>query len=196
MSSDLDTLFEHREKVKKPGWRKALPWVAGALIVAAALAFTIVKFSNTAKTTPEVFGGTVKDVSKNPKNIKLTPGATKVAREFIRTAVAHKDLARAYEISGPGIRQGQTKQQFLTGNIAVVPYPVEDLDFAPMKIDYSYPAEAMIEVALLPKKGAKVKSQIFFMDLKKLKNGKWVVDSWVPRAAPLVPSGSSGAGNS
>jgi hypothetical protein len=80
-----------------------------------------------------------------------------------------------------------------TGNIAVIPYPVSEIKYAPMKIDFSYPNEAQIEVAMLPKAGAKVKAQLFIMDLVR-RDGKWLVNSWVPSSSPPVPSGSDNGG--
>jgi hypothetical protein len=56
-----------------------------------------------------------------------------------------------------------------------------------MKIDYSYPKQALIEVALLPKTNAHLKSALFIMELDKI-HGKWVVNSWVPRGTPVIPS--------
>lgn len=130
-------------------------------------------------------------VAKTPKSVKLDPAAKKVAQEFILTAVARKNLQRAYRLAGPQIRQGQTLKQWMTGDIAVIPYPVSDLQFAPMKIDYSYPKQAMIEVAMLPKKGSKVKGALFAMELDKI-GKRWYVNSWVPASKPPVPCGGSG----
>ena len=52
----------------------------------------------------------------------------------------------------------------------------------------------MISLALYLKARG-VRPQLFYVDLKKLK-GKWVVDGWVPRSSPVVPSGSTGNGGS
>lgn len=185
----VDRIFEQRDPVKKPGWRKALPWIVGVAIIATGLALVFVFFRNTghSSATPLNPNQPAMDVSKVPKTVKLEPEATKVARLFIKTAVARKDLAKAYRISGPQIVQGQSLKSWMTGNIAVPPYPVTDVDFAPMKIDYSYPKTALIEVALLPKAKSKVKAAMFMMELDKI-DGKWVVNSWVPRAVPFVHS--------
>ena len=45
-------------------------------------------------------------------------------------------------------------------------------------------------MALLPKDAAKVKPQIFYIGLKKVGKGRsrWLVNYWVPRAAPAVPT--------
>jgi hypothetical protein len=192
-----DTIFEHREPIRKPGWRKALPWVLVVLVVGAVIAIVAIKYSNTGHSTATpLTNKPAVDDSKVPATVKLTPGATKVARRFIESAVARKNLADSYSLVTEQIRQGQSLKSWKTGNIAVVPYPVVDVKYAPMKIDFSYPTEAQIEVALLPKTGTKVKGQLFIMDIVK-RDGKWLVNSWVPRSSPPVPNGSSnnGAGN-
>ena len=192
MSADIETIF-HPEIRHRPGWQKALPWVVAVVVVGGAIAGGII-WSNTGKSTATPFTNQpVKDVSKVPPSVKLTPGATRVARKFIETAVARKNLSQAYNLVTEQIRQGQSLASWKTGNIAVVPYPVDAIQYAPMKIDFSYPKEAQIEVALLPKKGSKVRSQLFLMDLVK-RDGKWLVNSWVPRSSPAVPNGSSNNG--
>ena len=81
-----------------------------------------------------------------------------------------------------------TRQEWLTGNIPVVYYPAKAIETATFKVDESYPDEAILEVALLPKESAKVKPQIFFIGLKKdgaaARGGS---NYWVPRAAPAGP---------
>ncbi len=189
-----DSLFEHREPIRKPGWRKALPWVLVVLVVGGVIAIVAVKYSNTGTSTATpLTNKPAVDVSKIPPTVKLPPGATRVARNFIESAVARKNLASAYSIVTQEIKQGQSLKSWKTGNIAVVPFPVVDVKYAPMKIDFSYPHEAQIEVALLPKAGTKVHGQLFIMDLVK-RDGKWLVNSWVPRSSPAVPNGSSNNG--
>ena len=194
MSADVD-IFQRRERVKKPGWRKALPWVLGVAVLAAVIGVLVWKYSDTG-TSLETPLSTVAadDRSQVPKTAKLDPAAKRVARQFIETAVARKNLRAAYPLAGPMIRQDQTLKEWMTGNIAVIPYPVDAVEFAPMKIDYSYPREAQIQVALLPKDGANVKSQLFIATLIKNKQGQWQVNSWVPRSSPMIPSGSENNG--
>jgi hypothetical protein len=188
-----DTIFDH-QPIHKPGWRKALPWVLVVLVVGGVIAIVAVKYSNTGHSTATpLTNKPADDVSKVPPTVKLPPGATRVARRFIESAVARKNLSDSYSIVTDEIKQGQSLKSWKTGNIAVVPYPVVDVKYAPMKIDFSYPAEAQIEVALLPKAGTKVKGQLFIMDIVK-RDGKWLVNSWVPRSSPPVPNGSSNNG--
>lgn len=189
-----DTAFEHRERVRKPGWRKALPWVLVVLVVGAVIAVVGIKYSNTGTSSATPLTNIpATDVSKVPKTVKLPAGATTVARRFIQTAVARKNLGAAYSMVTQQILQGQSLKSWKSGNIAVIPYPVSEIKYAPMKIDFSYPKEAQIEVAMLPKAGAKVKAQLFIMDLVR-RDGKWLVNSWVPSSSPPVPSGSDNGG--
>lgn len=189
-----ESVFEHRQPVRKPGWRKALPWVVGVIAVGVIVGFLGYRYSNTGKSTATpLINKPAQDVSKVPQTVKLTPDATAVARRFIETAVARKNLPLAYRLVTNQIRQGQTLKQWNTGNIAVVPYPVDAVQYAPMKIDYSYPREALVEIALLPKQGTNIKGQLFAMDLVK-RNGKWLVNGWYPRSTPPVPNGSSNNG--
>jgi hypothetical protein len=189
-----ESVFEHRQPVRKPGWRKALPWILGVVAVGAIVGVLGYRYSNTGKSTATpLINKPAQDVSKIPKTVKLTPGATTVARQFIETAVARKNLPEAYRLVTNEIRQGQTLKQWNTGNIAVIPYPVDAVQYAPMKIDYSYPNEALVEIALLPKQGASIKGQLFAMDLVK-QDGKWLVNGWYPRSSPPVPNGSDNSG--
>ena len=119
--------------------------------------------------------------------MKLDPTAEKVARRFIQTAVARKHLREAYKLAGPQLVQGQSLKGWISGNIAVIPFPMNAVSLAPMKVDYSYKDEALIEVALLTKPKSGVKSQLFTMQLNRI-GGKWVVNSWVPRSVPFVHS--------
>ncbi|HET7046199.1 MAG TPA: hypothetical protein VFI37_15230 [Gaiellaceae bacterium] len=181
--------------LQSPRFQRRVFVLALVVLVAGVVAFVVTRLGDEnakrdvgAVTAPS---GPVKDVSKVPKTVKLQPAAQQVAKLFIQTAVARKDLKKAYPLAGPAIRQGQSLKSWLTGDIAVVPYPIQDLDIAPMKVDFSYANEAMIQVALLPKKGAKVKAQLFSMTLERIGKPKhWVVNAWVPRSEPPVPCGA------
>jgi hypothetical protein len=192
MSDEPDSIF-HPEIQRKPGWQKALPWIIAVVLVGGAIAAGII-WSNTGKSTATpLTNQPAVDVSKVPATVKLAPGAQTVARRFIETAVARKNLPEAYSLVTEQIKQGQSLKSWNTGNIAVIPYPVYAVKYAPMKIDFSYPKEAQIQVALLPKTGSGAKAQLFIMDLVK-RSGKWLVNSWVPRSSPMVPNGSSNNG--
>ena len=172
--------------------RRLAPWAAGLLLLAG-IAAAIVAFAPNKNPAPENLSQAPSKTppsATSPKTVPLSKDTTAVARTFLKTAVARNDLAAAWKISGPGIRAGLTHRQWMTGAIPVVPYPLKSIAVARFKIDWSYANQAGLEVALLPKGGATIKPQVFFILLKKVgPTGKkhWLVDTWVPRSTPLVP---------
>src|SRR6266567_4371097 len=97
----------------RPRWQRWLPWFAGLGLLAGVVVALVVLVPSTSG---------INDPSKTqhptivPKTAPLAREARLVAGRFILTAVARANLAEAWEISGPPIRQGMTKRQFLTGS--------------------------------------------------------------------------------
>ena len=128
----------------------------------------------------------------------VPPEVKTIAQKFIKTAVARKNLESAYTIVGPSIKQGMTLAEWKTGDIAVIPFPVDQLAYAPFKVDYAHPNDVLMEVALLTNEGSKIKGQTFFIGIKKFGKGdkaRWLVDNWVPRSSAPVPDGTFRGGS-
>lgn len=174
-----------------------LPWLAGAVLIVGVAASLVVFLGgwNTAKPLPPPGPSTPIQRPVKETTVPLGREARLVAGRFILTAVARRNLAESYDLVGPQLKQGMTRAEWETGSIPVVPYPVNLVEVAPMKVDYSYRDHALVEVALLPKDGAKengvaVKPQLFYLELQAYGNGKarhWLVTGWVPRASPRIP---------
>jgi hypothetical protein len=169
---------------------RALPWLGGLVLVAGLVAFgTVYLFGSDdpVEVAPPVETATSEPTAPGERqNVVLDPKAREAAGRFILTAVTRQDLAASYALAHPELKAGYTLEEWKTGNIPVQYYPADAIDTATFKIDESYANEAVLEVALLPKKNATVKPQIFYIGLKKL-NGKWLVYYWAPRAAIPVP---------
>jgi len=182
-----------------PLWRRALPWVGAALLLAGAIAALAVFVGNTASNPKETFSNEpAVDVTKPEKSITVPPEVKTIAQKFIKTAVARKNLESAYTIVGPSIKQGMTLSEWKTGDIAVIPFPVDQLAYAPFKVDYAHPNDVLMEVALLTNEGSKIKGQTFFIGIKKFGTGdkaRWLVDNWVPRSSAPVPDGTFRGGS-
>jgi len=161
-----------------------LPWISGLVLVAGICAFLIFRVIGTNTATPSgvsrVGAGPVRHTAA-PPTVKVDRAARVVAGQFILTAVARKHLDKAWTLIDSNMKRdcGCTKKDWMTGNINVVPFPAEDISFAPFKTDWSYPREVALEVALLTKSKS-IKSQIFFIQLKKF-GDRWLVDRWAPR---------------
>jgi hypothetical protein len=172
------------------------PWLAGLLLAAGAVALVQRASPEPKSVTPPPAQRPASKPSVPDKNKKvpLDPAVRKIAGRFILTAVRRQHLDEAWKIAGPDIRQGLTYKQWLTGNIAVIPYTAP-IGFAPLHVVYSHPREALLEVVLIPKRATSARAQDFFLGLIKIRrNGRdqWVVNYWVPRAAPAVPLSPSG----
>ena len=173
---------------------KWLPRAAVLLLLVGVIAFVVVKWGNTAKSINT--GVTNKPASlpkPEPPTTKVTPEVRRVAAQFIHTAVARKNLAQAWKISGGTLKEGTTYRQWLSGNIAVVPYPAGKN--AGMQVSYSYPNQVELIFALLPRKGVHIKPQYFMMDLTRVgKAGQkhWLVTYWAPRSPPQIPASPGG----
>jgi hypothetical protein len=179
------------KSARAPWYRSRRALISGGVLVGVALAVTAVfVFGPNKDAAPEVFTNEPAQVPKPQVKAPFDPVARQVAVRFVQTAVARKNLDEAWDLAGPTVRGGLTRKEWLTGNIPVVPYPLDLLEVAPFKVDASYRDSALIEIALLPKKNAGIRSQIFFMELKKVGKGakaRWVVDNWVPRASAVTP---------
>ena len=169
---------------------KWLPWLAALVLAAGVITFVAVKWTNTAKSIDT--GATNKPAvlpKPEPPTTKLSPGVRRVASRFIATAVARKNLAEAWKISGGILKDGTTYKQWLAGDIAVVPYPASP--DAGMQVSYSHRNEVELIFALQPRKGVKIKPQYFLMDLTRVGNvghKRRLVTYWAPKSPPQIPA--------
>jgi hypothetical protein len=179
-----------RDAWASPRRQRHLLWLGSLVLAVGIVGVMLMFFRNTAEVVPERISTEPAALPENPgKRVALSSDARKVAGQFILTAVGRDNLAASWSIVHPTLKQGLSRKEWLTGNIPVQYYPVNTLEVAPMHIEESYARSAMLQVALLPKKGANIKPQVFFLGLKKVGNGKnarWLVDYWAPYAPPGV----------
>ena len=171
--------------------RRSLSLLSGLILVAGVVAFAVAWIGDTGTSQETPLSNEPAQLFTPRKQVPLDVAARRVAGRFILTAVARENLGESYDLVHPELRQGMTKKEWLTGNIPVVYYPAKEIETARFKVDESYPDEAILEVALLPKDAKKVKPQVFYIGLRKAGKGtaaRWMVNYWVPRAAPQIPT--------
>lgn len=166
-------------------FRRRLLW-AGLSVVAVGVATAVsIVFWNTGPLRTERFSGGTAQIYTAPASAKLTPEEQReivqIAKRFVATAVTRDDPASAFELAGPSLRNGTTKAGWATGEIPVVPFPV---DSARWRVDYSVEGEVGLEVYAWPKPDAGLRPTLFLMSLVAVGRGDerhWLVDAWVPR---------------
>ncbi len=92
---------------KTPFWQRALPWAAAILLLAGIVVAIQAWAFHPAKKAQVFTKAPVKDVSGVPKSVKLDPAVKTLARDFILSAVARKNLRHAYTLVGPELKGGR-----------------------------------------------------------------------------------------
>jgi hypothetical protein len=144
-------------------------------------------------------GGPVKIAAppkKVPLKVRERAAALAVASRFIDTAVARKNVDRAWGLVTPTLRAGYTRKQWDTANLpGIPPFPVAE---ARWRLQFSDEKGIGFTMALFPTKASHQQAQVFMIGLHKVGAGKhrhWLVDNWqaAPTTASQVMSGGAGS---
>lgn len=179
---------------RKPFWRRERFWrvtlpvaaVAAAIVAGVLVYNAYVGSSGMPNSAPSVIPP---PPAKNPPTVKLDRRIMPLVQTWLHTAVARRDLRQAYALAGPQVKQGMSLKEWLSGNIAVVPFDVDRRTSAKLlKVSYSYANRAQLQVFLAtPGRSVKNSPHTFFVDLIK-RHGTWLVNGWVPRWTPPIPT--------
>ena len=138
-----------------PRRRRRVVFGAVVVVVAAPLAYLGVHFSSPGS-AGNATGPYVKDsFYRKPKHVPFTADERRAVRstlrDFIRTAVARRDVVESWKLAGPVLREGLTRRKWATGAIPVQPYPVANHgQGAWSTVQYSYRNKVGLEVLLFP----------------------------------------------
>lgn len=149
--------------------RKRRTLIGAALVIGLGI-FLIVVFDRQDVHNPAA------DVSRGPT------AARSVARLFLETAVARKNLATGYAITGPWLK-GISRAQWINGDNPVPYYPASNLKTAPLTVSSSRKNAVMFEIGplVVPKrtKFGGLRSLSFRLEVDRVK-GKWLVNYFMP----------------
>jgi hypothetical protein len=166
-------------------FRRRLLWTGLTLTALGTCALVAVLFWNTGPLQEETFSGGVAQTYVKPKAVRLDASErakiVAIAKRFVASAVTRDDPGSAFELAGPSMRTGTTRASWESGNIPVVPFPVDE---ARWRVDYSYENEVGLEVYAWPEPNQGFRPTIFFMSLvavEQAEGRRWLVDSWIPR---------------
>jgi len=179
-------------------WRRRL-LVTAVLLPILVLVYLGVHLSSSGN--PENANGPVVPDYAQPKKVPFTPAEQRAVRpvlaEFIRTAVAGEDIPRAWDLVAPSLREGITRKQWNNPRfgIPVVPYPASHRGLGNWSfVQYSYQGTVGLEVYLFPKPGSGYSAMTADVELVKARDGRWLVDYWLPKkfhGPPAVASKST-----
>jgi hypothetical protein len=121
-----------------------------------------------------------------PKNSPFTASEKQAVRrslkEFITSAVARESPPRAWDVSGPSLRHGFSRQEWNKGDLPVVPYPAANRGLGTWSfVQYSYTDTVGLEVFVFPKPGSGWSAMTADVELVKQRDGRWLVDYWMPK---------------
>lgn len=163
-------------------FRRRLLW--GGLVLGFVVSGSVVGviFWNTADAT-ETFSTEPAQTYVAPRNVKLTrhdrAEIAAIARRFVETAVARDHPEEAYELVGPYLKGGMSREDWKTGDIPVVYYPA---DSARWKVEYATDEEVGLSVLLFPRAGETVRPTVFNMALApRARTEGWLITAWAPR---------------
>ena len=116
--------------------RRAL--AAGIAVLAIGTAvFVVAFFGDKAEPRPQANPNVPAQTAKPQIAVDLDPQLRELAKTFIDTAVARKNLKAAFAITHADLKGSLTLKQWETGNIPIVPYPGADRAQVRYKVDYS-----------------------------------------------------------
>ena len=147
-------------------------WIGVAVLVAGVAAYAATRFGSTGS-------GNAAASSTVTQSVPADPQALAVAKTFVATAVARKNLVEAWNLAAPVMRQNLTLAQWKTGTIPVQPYPVGKAA-AKYTVASSHPDSASYRVIFTPPPGSSTAAGDFMIELDH-SSGKWLVSSWSPR---------------
>jgi hypothetical protein len=182
-------------------WRRRLIWLTvSAAVVGGALTVGF-EWPNTAqREAVNPTGGPLKINYAAPKPVPLKlrdrAAALAVASRFIDTAVARKNVDRAWGLVTPTLRAGYTRKQWDSADLpGIPPFPVAS---ARWRLQFSDAKGIGFTMALFPTKASHQQAQVFMIGLHTAGSGKhrrWLVDNWqaAPTTASQVASGGGGS---
>jgi hypothetical protein len=174
--------------------RRRVTWLAALLVVAGSVASLVVWVRDTGSSAETPYVAGTPQVYHEPKQVHLPPSALHAAQvatfHFLQTAVLREHVEDSYALVAPSLRKGYTRKRWASGEIPVVPYPV-DLKTVRYQLEYSYATGGPdglpligIEVAMRPKAGENQPAMRFGIELEAAGTGShrhWVVSQWGPR---------------
>ena len=166
-------------------WRRRIGWTAVWLsgIAAVVLLIVFLPKSNHQK-HPGVRPGKPTDFSVVQPEVPVTARQRRAVNEtlasFIRTGVARADPAASWKLVTRSMRSGISRSEWNRGELPVTPYPAQLPKRLGWNVITSYKGDLTLDLVLQPRKGVKRGPIAFAVELKRARDGRWLIDSMAP----------------
>jgi len=181
-------------------WRRRLAWTGVWLSVVVAVTLLIVYLpKGSGQKHPGVRPGNPVDASGVESEVRVTVAQRRAVNDtlvaFIRTGVTRSDPPAAWVLVTPAMRSGITRAQWDDGQLPVLPYPARVPKSPEWNVITSYQGDLTIDLLLHPVAGSKQGPIAFAVELKRARNGRWLIESMAPEHvfAPAEPTGKQKA---
>ena len=181
-----------------PRRRKRVAIVGTLVVVVAPLVFLAAHYTTSG--SPENANGPYVSDSfyKEPTHVPFTAAkrhaVSLVLAKFIDGAVSRHDLAGTWDLAGPGLRQGLTRQDWLEGQLPLVPFAASKRGQGSWSVvNYSYENKVGLELLMFPEQGSGQLATVE-TDVVRGRDGRWRVNYWM--ITKLHGPGSAAAADS
>jgi hypothetical protein len=168
--------------------RRRLAWTATLVVVAGAVAAAVVLVPGGRPLPPETFSAA--PATHAERQVRLTVAMrTSIDRtiaRFVPAAVERRDPALAWQLSGPGLRSGTTRADWLAGDLPVFPFRVRNKQFRGWKPVLTYRDHVAFDLLLQPPVSSRKGDLAVSVDVVR-RGGRWLVDGWYPSAVFTGP---------
>jgi hypothetical protein len=135
---------------------------------------------------------------RQPKHVPFTAekrrAISAVLAKFINGAVSKHDLAGTWDLAGPDLRQGITREDWIKGEIPIVPFAASKRGQGKWSlVNYSYPNKVGLELLMFPEHRSGQLATVE-TDVVRGQDGRWRVDYWM--ITKLHGPGSAAAADS
>ena len=164
--------------------RRRLTIAAVFVVVAIPLGYLAVHYSNSASP---------RDAERAVRERRLLPpaearsvhrreaprGQRRPLAKFISGAVSKHDLAGTWDLAGPDLRQGMTRDDWLKGQLPIVPFAASERGQGKWSlVSYSYANKVGLELLMFPERRSGQLATVE-TDVVRGKDGHWRVNYWM-----------------
>jgi hypothetical protein len=135
---------------------------------------------------------------RQPRHVPFTAekrrAVSAVLAKFISGAVSKHDLAGTWDLAGPDLRQGITREDWIKGQIPIVPFAASKRGQGKWSlVNYSYPNKVGLELLMFPEHRSGQLATVE-TDVVRGQDGRWRIDYWM--ITKLHGPGSAAAADS